>query len=1510
MQASHAIDFRRIRTHHGSQQDGFEEFCCQLAGCERPEGAVRFVRNAPPDAGVECYWVLANGDEYGWQAKYFHALDDSQWRQLDESVETALKKHPRLVRYVVCLPIDLPDARVDGRKSLRMRWDERVARWIGEAGTRGMTVAFQFLGEHELTSRLVEPAQAGRRLYWFGGPVFSPEWFVARLKEAVHYAGARYTPDLHIKLPVYRAFEGLGYTRALCAGLRDRLEGVRERWREAAPRLQRAGAAAALGGNLPSLQRRYAAAVAAIERYGNPDDCPPAGETRRILQDAATATYACVNALHQSRLPVQGDALPARKGSRFDWEARSLHVLAGELESLATYCFEPDVQLVSHPALLLAGPGGYGKTHALCDLANRRIAVGQPTILLLCQQLGDRDPWQAMIGRLGLPCTRDELLGALQAAAEAAGSRALLLLDAINEAPGINWRDELPAMLEVLRGYPRVGFAVSCRDVAERDLIREEVVRSGLVRVEHAGFAGRLDEAIERFGTAYNVTELHVPVLSAEFASPLFLKLFFQTRRAHPGTETPTFNGLGELFEAIVRDLDNRLSRRDHLNYHPSERRAQRAVERLGTSMLDAGRRFVPVVQALEELRQIHPGTDFSTSLLARLIDEGILAEEVISIKDRDERVVRFTYDRHGEHCIAKVLLSRVRAERAAGEADSPTLRWLVQDEKALAHRGRQGLIIATCALAPALIGQELFEAAPWVRGWPGFARLYLASLAIRPPTSVGAVGVAFVEDLLRVGSGVDAAEVFATLLEVAVIPQHPLNARWLHRYLQSLPMAERDAVWSTFLHRQWAQGGPLARLIDWAWPEDCEVRDPAAQVSPETITLAALCLGWCLTTPNRFVRDRATKALVSLLQRRLAEAIAFLEAMGRVDDPYVVERVFATACGCALRSEDRDGIATLARTVFNIAFAGEPPTDVLTRDYARLCVERALSMGCLGEGDLDVRRVRPPYGSAPLELPPTWNALRSAYPKDRFGVLFFALGASASDFTRYMLERPGIGGDDGWTDDPNPPPSKEARAYSEEELAEMQRLLDTIGAKFKVGDAALDSDDDFPDGDEALRADSALPAEGAAEASALRAAVTEADDRVRPDYAARWILQRIIELGWTPERFADFDREVNRYDVHRSGNKPERMSKKYQWIALREFMARLLDRCAYRYRYQQIERYEGVWQLRLRDLDPSLLARGHPGVQSAVRPSTWWVPVPDPIAAGAEVNDAAWLRLVAPLPDPQRLAIVREPGDGHDWSVLSLAAHWEESLGTMEARRGERKRRVSFALGTWLMPRDGSDALLASLRDWNFTGGDFGELDLYGHVLGDYFWAPSFASFRVDATWNFEGEAAADNTQVFSPASRRIRVAATSHRYVAEGGDYDCSLTESVSGHLPSVWLAERLALRWAHRHFRCVAEDGRLLSFDPAAEVGGPGALVVCRDALARFLREHRLTLVTGIVGEKNVWNAHGMEFSKDEDWPGRLVFRRLLRDDGEGPSLVRARSLLLRQGGLEEELWEGEK
>ena len=126
------LDWNSIRPLNGGQDKGFEQLCAQLADAERPAGSI-FRRKGTPDAGVECYAILSDGAEWGWQAKYVDTLGKSQWVELDSSVRTALQKHPRLVRYFVCVPLDRADARVG-----RQRWRSGISMLrSGRGGLRG-----------------------------------------------------------------------------------------------------------------------------------------------------------------------------------------------------------------------------------------------------------------------------------------------------------------------------------------------------------------------------------------------------------------------------------------------------------------------------------------------------------------------------------------------------------------------------------------------------------------------------------------------------------------------------------------------------------------------------------------------------------------------------------------------------------------------------------------------------------------------------------------------------------------------------------------------------------------------------------------------------------------------------------------------------------------------------------------------------------------------------------------------------------------------------------------------------------------------------------------------------------------------------------------------------------------------------------------------------------------------------------------------------------------------------
>ena len=72
---------------------------------------------------------------------------------------------------------------------------------------------------------------------------------------------------------------------------------------------------------------------------------------------------------------------------------------------------------------------------------------------------------------------------------------------------------------------------------------------------------------------------------------------------------------------------------------------------------------------------------------------------------------------------------------------------------------------------------------------------------------------------------------------------------------------------------------------------------------------------------------------------------------------------------------------------------------------------------------------------------------------------------------------------------------------------------------------------------------------------------------RINKSLIQRYIRWRVFDLGWTVERFGDFDRMVN-WNSGRKPDKPERIGKKYQWIAYHEILAYIADHYQYRERF------------------------------------------------------------------------------------------------------------------------------------------------------------------------------------------------------------------------------------------------------------------------------------------------------------------------------------------------------
>jgi hypothetical protein len=1457
-----SIAWSDLRPLNGTQHDAFEELCCQLAALEPPAAGSVFVRKAPPDAGVECYWRLPDAAEHGWQTKFFtDPLGSSQWKQLDDSVQTALAKHPQLVRYTVCIPRDREDPRRPNEEWFMDKWDAHVAKWEGWARDRGMTVAFGYWGTSEILLRLSREEHRGRTLFWFNKNLFTSSWFRERLDITLANAGPRYSANLNVELPIAQVFDGFCRAEPFLASIaRARGRFARE---SDVTLVSDDQAVQDRARAFPQLRDRILTLLGSVG--GNP---PP----RIPFEDVLTAAAAMRDDAWDVAEVLRGVARSEAPRAYPDRDTNTLDRLARAGDAIADLATTDAARAANARLLILRGDAGTGKTHLLCDVADARVDRGLPAVVLLGEAFTMGEPWQQIISLLGLACTPDEFLGALDAAAEVVDGCTLLALDALNESTHRPmWLSHLAGMVQTLRRYPRVRLVASVRSSYEDAVIPPQLPADETVRITHEGFSGQEYAATKAFFQHYGIALPTVPLLNPEFENPLFLKLFCEGLQRVGMTAVPRgLHGVSTVFGFFIDATNTKLAREDQLGFDVKEQLVQRAIDRVVDRMADDDVRALTRGDAKALVDAVHTAPQFERTLFRRLLTEGVLAEDRAWSEDGPVDVVRFAYERLADHLVARRLLER-HVDRSAPTAAFVEAAPLGAYLRNGGVQWRTGLLAALALQLPERFGAELPDVLPEYAQTDVVHFAVIESVVWRLPTAFSDATRRYIEGELLPRREAR-ARLLDALLTVAATAAHPYNADYLHALLLRFAMPDRDAWWSTYLFRNAGAHGAVDRLVDWA-----RSTDDRSHIDDESTRLAATALAWFLTTSHRSLRDDATKGLVSLLTRRLTILRTILAQFRAVDDLYVRERLYAMAYGCVMRTTDDDGATKVAQQVYDESFAGTPPVHLLLRDYARGIIECALARG--GTLAVDLARIQPPYGSPWPEMP-TVDAVAAfgerptdGMDEDEWARIAIHSSIMDGDFGRYI-----IGTNSGhfeWSPDPlnGPPvarPRERLRAFLDSLTARQRRAFDRMDEATMRDVAELlraRQPRTHPGGRDArARAERAFRKTlGRRKEAAYDVDVRRYAGRIdsEPQFdlraAQRWVLKRVFDLGWTVQRFGRFDRrETGRGMDRRHAGKAERIGKKYQWIAWHEYLALVADN--FRYADDPETRYEGPWQLFRRDIDPSVLVRRTHAQRWRAHPRTWWFPVPftnwqEP------ADDVAWRESVADLPAVPPLIAVTRP-DGTPSLVLASTGQWGQPQPPDEDEHELERRRITYWMASYVVRQEHHAALIAWGKDRNLHLERFPEVRYPTEAfLGEFPWARSVTT-QAGAYYSRPDWTTGDHHAILPHP-----VLPTMDNYFWEQSGYDCSLDDTISIELPCKELIEGMELRWRGDEGKFYDAYGDLIALDPSVDERGPWALVIARDALLKYLASRGLSIVWVVFGERQVIppDDRGMDYNE---------------------------------------------
>jgi hypothetical protein len=943
-----AINWNDIRPFNNSQNNAFEELVCQLAREEVLTTATGFYRIAAPDGGVEAYCVMPGGEEHGWQAKYFFSVEASQWTQLTESFERALKTHPNLSKYYIAIPLDRQDPRKDKQKWFMDKWNEQKVKWIQTAKGQGRSIEIEYWGSSELIHRLSSNKHAGRKRFWFGKEDFSEEWFSSRLEAAILDLGERYTAELNVHLPISKAFDSLEYNQSFRTEIRNHFHFLIKEINAVLAQHSKNESLKVPLEKIFKLQNQISQQFEANHGfdafYGQSMDIEALRKVSDALLDAARE---CQNLIQ-------------------DRDRGAINLIE-KVREFERYIRSKRVALSNQPWLLLAGEAGMGKSHLLADVALRNKSSGAVSILLLGQHFtSDEPPWtQIFKSILRINCNEDEFLGALNALGEAQGQRLLFMIDAINEGRGrYFWPAHIVSFINKFSKYPWIGLVLSIRS-SYVDLIAppNAINKTGMVELHHVGFANLEHRAVNFFFSQYKIEQPNVPFLKSEFSNPLFLKLFCEgLKKANLRRIPKGYEGITSIINFFLSSINKKLSSPSYFDYPDNLNLVLKTVSELLEYKFNNNIPYVSYEKAFELAEENIKKYSNKHRFLDALISEGVLSRNAFWVGDKNEEGIYLAYERFEDHIFAGNLIERYLDKdnpKKAFTNNGPLTKFLSNDYST------QGILEALSILMPEKIDSELYELIENERSGEGpIKSAFIYSLIWRKYDSLDSKIYRYInEHILPYDDSFN--EFFQILYLVAAEPNHLLNADSLHQYLFNIPLPHRDQIWTTYSALQDHQDSSINRLIEWA-----RLDEDKGYLSYESRLLCGKAISWLFTSTNIAFRDSATKGLAALLKNSMDVSLELLKAFENVDDPYVYERVIAAVYGALLQSDGMAGVKELANYLLEVIFKQkEVYPNALVRDYSRNIIEYALFKGLFKLSNVNV--IRPPYKSSfPKKFP------------------------------------------------------------------------------------------------------------------------------------------------------------------------------------------------------------------------------------------------------------------------------------------------------------------------------------------------------------------------------------------------------------------------------------------------------------------------------------------------------------------------------------------------------------
>ncbi len=1077
------IDILQIQTkHYKSPNDAFEKLCRLLFGeygIERDWDKVgKYIfKGGVADAGVESYWKFQDGQEYCLQAKFTTVNFDSILQQATTSIESALAKHSNLTKYYICGNCDKSDAR-DGKKHDEDKWNDAVERW--KELPNGANVEFIYWGKSEIEWILLQPKYSGLREYFFNKQALLQNWFQNHQEQAIIAAGNRYTEKIHQENDNIDKFKIF----------------------------------AAPANLIRKFHRHKHELLTEVKRCTEFDletlntDIQP--QVKSFIINNNVAYEKLLHMAYDSGDNISTLDEITKVFDAYYWNGQKY--LDENKYKLTNRTWEEHLSSLMElfeyknaKTLLLMGTAGVGKTHFLCDFMQQASNQNMvSTVVIMGHTLSTTTDVleQALLDKLDGWCDFNLFLNTLNAYAQLQDQNAIFIIDGLNEwyiGSRSRIREQLQQLIHKLQKYSNIKLIVSYRMEYLSELSDSPKHYPDMFDkvIEHYGFSNPI-KSFYAFLDHYNVRSENLSPCIPDYSNPLIVKLICETYQGR--TLPASMQGIKQVFQSYIENLEQKIS--EALNLDPRDMLVSKVIN-ITIKLLIENNYSIDNTTLKNVIKDIDPNClhNWRSSILFYLEKEGVI---VISTE-----YVYVAYQRLGDYLVARHLV-----DNCATRTDFCT------GLKVCLHYYLYG-ILEFLAIIYAEKYKNDFILDMWeqlklsmknVDSWhqkdltDNIIITFISSLSQRSPDSVTDKSIKLLESIKKEYN----EEYWRVLIECASIPNHPLNAEYLHNTLSPLSMADIDADWTQFISQKYNDDydpneyAHSNKEISLYYIVSPYVEIDASKLSRQQAYLLCILFLWLTTTTHRKLRELATLACVNILRIYTDLIVNIYNKFKHCNDLFQQERLYVMLESVTCFVTDKQVLSKLCHHIYENVFNTEIVyPNIIIRRAAHFAIKNAEEKG------IDITayngKIYPPYN---YPIIPVKDKAAVEQEKKRLEDLYEEYGSGRSiyqsacfgDFAVY-----GVSSIDNWCDttlNQNPPINKYAN---------------------KMQDSGYDN---------------------------------------IVNRHTLWICNKAYGLGWDYNKHGKFDEVFHSRDC--SPSTIERIGKKYQWLAYHEYLCNLADNYHY----------------------------------------------------------------------------------------------------------------------------------------------------------------------------------------------------------------------------------------------------------------------------------------------------------------------------------------------------------